>query len=159
MEDEESLKTGTVVRQLTDPVKDEVNDFLEKDRIMLEINVKAVPISNKSSFPPHLSNGVVTTSIVVGSILLSTDNLLRVVQLTVGSRPHLVAHGRLKIDVHGTGDVLSGTRLTEEGVEGIVSSSYGLVTGHLTIGLDAVLEAVKFPAAVTGLDTGLAHMD
>jgi hypothetical protein len=55
--------------------------------------------------------------------------------------------------------VLSGTRLTEEGVEGIVSSSYGLVTGHLTIGLDAVLEAVKFPAAVTGLDTGLAHMD
>jgi hypothetical protein len=25
--------------------------------------------------------------------------------------------------------------------------------------LDAVLKAVKFPAAVSGLDTGLAHMD
>ena len=159
MEDEESLKTGTVVRQLTDPVKDEVNDFLEKDRIMLEINVKAVPISNKSSIPPHLSNGVVTTSIVVGGILLSTDNLLRVVQLTVGSRPHLVAHGGLKIDVHGTGDVLSGTRLTEEGVEGIIAATNGLVGGHLAVGLDSVLEAEQLPAGIADLNTGLAHMD
>jgi hypothetical protein len=29
VEDEETLKTGTVVGQLTDPVKDEVNDFLQ----------------------------------------------------------------------------------------------------------------------------------
>ena len=69
------------------------------------------------------------------------------------------AHGGLEINVHGTRDVLSGASLTEKGVESIVSSSNGLVTWHLAIRLDAVLEAVEFPAAVSGLDTGLAHMD
>lgn len=29
MEDEETLEAGTVVSQLTDPVEDEINDFLE----------------------------------------------------------------------------------------------------------------------------------
>ena len=100
-----------------------------------------------------------TTSVVVGGVLLSTDDLFGMVQLTVGSRPHLVTHGGLEINVHGTRDVLSGASLTEKGVESIVSSSNGLVTWHLTIRLDAVLEAVEFPAAVSGLDTGLAHMD
>ena len=108
---------------------------------------------------PHLSDSVVTTGVVVGSIFLSTDDLLRMVELTVGSGPHFVTNSGLEIDVNGTGNVLSGTSLAEEGVEGIVSSSDGLVTGHLPIGLDAVLKAVKFPAAVSGLDTGLAHMD
>jgi hypothetical protein len=133
VEDEETLKAGTVVSQLTDPVKDEVNNLL--------------------------SNGVVTTGVVVSSILLSTNNLLRVVQLTVRSRPHFVTNGGFKIDVNGTGDVLSSTSFGEEGVEGIITTSHGLVSGHLTIRLNAVLETVKFPAAVTGLDTGLAHMD
>ena len=100
-----------------------------------------------------------TTGIVVSSILLSTNNLLGVVQLPVCSRTDLVTNRGLQINVHGTGDVLPGTSLREEGVEGIISTSNGLVTGHLTIGLDTVLEAVEFPAAVTGLDTGLAHMD
>lgn len=100
-----------------------------------------------------------TTGVVIGGILLSTNDLFGVVQLTVGSRPHLVTHGGLEINVNGTRDVLSGTGLTEKSVEGIVSSSNGLVTWHLAIRLDAVLEAVEFPAAVSGLDTGLAHMD
>lgn len=113
----------------------------------------------KSKVPPYLSNGIVTTGVVVGSILLSTDDLLRVVQLTVGSRPHLVTHGGLEINVHGTGDVLSCASLAEEGVEGVISSADSFVAGHLAIGLDAVLEAVEFPAAVTGLDTGLAHVN
>ena len=38
-----------------------------------------------------------------------------------------------------------------------------IVTGntdsHLTIGLDAVLEAVQLPAGITNLDTGLADVD
>jgi hypothetical protein len=133
MEDEETLKTGTVVSQLADPVKNKINNLL--------------------------SNGVVTTGVVICSILLATNNLFRVVKLTVRSRPHFVTHGGFQIDVHGTGDVLSGTSLGEEGVEGIIAPSHGLVSGHLTIRLDAVFETVEFPAAVTGLDTGLAHMD
>lgn len=41
------------------------------------------------------------------------------------------------------------TGLREEGVESVVTASDGLVRGHLPIGLDAVLEAVKLPASVS----------
>lgn len=41
------------------------------------------------------------------------------------------------------------TRLGEEGVEGVVTTADGLIRGHLTIGLDAMLQAVEFPASVT----------
>lgn len=44
-----------------------------------------------------------------------------------------------KVDEDGTGDVLARTSLREEGVEGVITSSNGLVRGHLTIGLNAVL--------------------
>ena len=108
---------------------------------------------------PHLSNGVMTTGVVVRRILLPADDLLGVVELTVGPGSDLVADGRLQVDVHSAGHVLSGTGLAEEGVEGVVPPSHGLVGGLLTVGLNAVLEAVQFPAAVTGLDTGLAHVD
>jgi len=55
--------------------------------------------------------------------------------------------------------VLPSTGLTEEGVEGIVSSTHGLIGGHLSVRLDAVLQTVKLPTAVTSLDTGLAHVN
>jgi hypothetical protein len=101
----------------------------------------------------------VTTGIVVRSILLSTNNLLGVVELTVGSGTNFITNRGLQIDVHRTRDMLSGTSLAEESVERIVATSYGFVRRHLTIGLDAMLKAVEFPAAVTGLNTGLAHVD
>lgn len=43
------------------------------------------------------------------------------------------------------------TSFREEGVESIIAATDGLVRGHLSIGLDAVLEAVQFPASVTYL--------
>ncbi len=49
--------------------------------------------------------------------------------------------------------------LTEEGVEGVVSTSDCLVTGHLTIRLDSMFQTVQFPAGITNLDSGLADMD
>jgi hypothetical protein len=55
--------------------------------------------------------------------------------------------------------MLAGASLTEEGVERIISDSNTLVVGHQAIRRDTVLEAVKLPAAVSGLDTGLAQMD
>ena len=133
VEDEESLKTGAVVSQLTNPVHGLIDKLLP--------------------------DGVVTASVVVSSILLATDNLLRVVKLTVGSSPHFITHSGLKINIHSTRDVLPRTCLGEESVEGIIASSHGLVRGHLAIGLDAVFKAVEFPAAIAGLDTGLAHVD
>ena len=55
--------------------------------------------------------------------------------------------------------MFAGASLAEEGVEGIISATNGLVRGHLAIRLDAVLQAVQLPAGVAHLDSGLADMD
>ena len=51
------------------------------------------------------------------------------------------------------------TCLGEEGVEGVVAGADGLVGGHLAVGLDAMFEAIKFPARVPDLATGLTDVD
>ena len=64
VEDEEALETGTLVSQLPGAVKHQVNYLL--------------------------ADGVVTTGVVVGGILLTGDQLLRVEQLAVGAGPDLI---------------------------------------------------------------------
>ena len=80
VKDQESLETGAVVCELADSVQDQVDNLL--------------------------SDGVVTTRIVVGRILLSGDELLGVEELSVRSGSDLVDHGWLEIDKDGTWDVL-----------------------------------------------------
>mmetsp|Transcript_6690 Transcript_6690/g.10578 ORF Transcript_6690/g.10578 Transcript_6690/m.10578 type:complete len:279 (+) Transcript_6690:660-1496(+) len=133
VEDHEALETGTVVGQLPDAVEHEVDNLL--------------------------AHGVVATGEVVGGILLAGDELLRVEELAVGSGTDLVDHGGLEVDEDTAGHVLASTSLREEGVEGIVSSADGLVGGHLAVRLDAVLEAEKLPAGISGLATSLADLD
>jgi hypothetical protein len=55
--------------------------------------------------------------------------------------------------------MLASSSFREESVETVISMSNGFITGHLTIWLDAMLKAVKFPTGVAHLDTGLADMD
>ncbi len=55
--------------------------------------------------------------------------------------------------------MLSSSSLTEEGVEGIISTSESLVTGHLSIRLDPMFQAVKLPAGIANLDTSLTNVD
>jgi len=133
VEDEEALETSAVISQLSDSVQDKVDDFL--------------------------SDGVVTTSIVVGGIFLSGDQLFGVEELSVGSGTDFVNDGRFQVHKDGTRDVLSGTSFREEGVEGVVAATDGLVGGHLSVGLDAVFKAIEFPAGISDLDTGLTNMD
>jgi hypothetical protein len=54
--------------------------------------------------------------------------------------------------------MLASTSLAEEGVEAVITSTNGLVAGHLTVGLDTMLQAVQLPAGITDLNTGLANM-
>ena len=113
VEDHESLKTGAVVGELADAVEREVNNLL--------------------------ADGVVATGVVVGGVLLAGDDLLGVVQLTVSASADLVADSGLKINEHGTGDVLASTSLGEEGVEGVVAGSD--VGRGLAVGLDSKKES------------------
>ena len=64
MEEEESLETSALVSQLPCAVKDKVDDLF--------------------------ADGVVSTSVVVGSIFLAGDQLLGVEQLAVGASADLV---------------------------------------------------------------------
>ena len=48
---------------------------------------------------------------------------------------------RLQIDEDGSRHVLASSGLREESVEGVVAAADRLVGGHLTVGLDPVLQA------------------
>jgi len=132
VEDEESLEACALVSEFADAVEDQVYDFL--------------------------SNGVVTTSIVVCGILLTSDKLFWMKQLSVCASADLVNYSGFKIDEDGTGNVLASSGLAEERVEGVVSTPDGLVSWHLTIRLDAVLKAIQLPAGISDLDSGLANV-
>jgi len=133
VEHHEALQTRAVVRQLADAVQRKVDDLL--------------------------ADGVVATGVVVGGVLLARDQLLRVEQLAVGARAHLVHHGGLEVHEHAAGHVLAGARLREERVEGVVATANGLVRRHLAVRLNAVLQAVQLPAGIADLNTGLANVD
>ena len=133
VEEEETLKTGALIGEFSDPVEDQIDEFF--------------------------SDGVVATSVVVGGIFFTGDQLLWVEQLPVGSGPHLVDDSWLQINKDSPWHVFAGTSFREKGVEGVVTTADGLIGRHLTVWLDAVLEAVELPASITDLGTGLTDVD
>mmetsp|Transcript_16815 Transcript_16815/g.21923 ORF Transcript_16815/g.21923 Transcript_16815/m.21923 type:complete len:272 (+) Transcript_16815:632-1447(+) len=133
VEDQKTLQSSTVIGQLTDTVNDGINNLL--------------------------AGGVMTTGVVVGGIFLSVDNLFRVVQRLVDTRTNFITDRGFQISVDGTRNVLSSGSFTKKGVEGIVFLTRGTIRRHFTVGLNAMLQAVKFPALVTNLDTTLAQMN
>ena len=51
---------------------------------------------------PEFTDGVVAAGEVVGGILLTGDQLLRVEELAVGTRADLIDHGRLEVDLRNS---------------------------------------------------------
>ena len=78
---------------------------------------------------------IVATGEVVGSILLATDELLRVEKLTVHASAHLIDHSGFKINEDCTRHILPCASLAEEGGEGIIIVSHSLISGHMAIRL------------------------
>jgi hypothetical protein len=54
--------------------------------------------------------------------------------------------------------MLASAGLREEGVEGIITTSNGLVAGHLAIRLNTVLQAIELPASVANLNSSLTNV-
>ena len=131
VEEKEALQASALVSQLPNPVQNKVNHLL--------------------------ANGVVAPGIVVGSILLAVDELLRMEELAVGSTPGLIYDSGLQINEDSSGDMLPSTSLREEGGEGVIPKS--LVRRHVAIRLNAMLQAVELPAGIANLATGLANVD
>ena len=61
-----------------------------------------------------------------------------------------------QVNEHSSRNVLPAASFTKECVEGIVSTANGLVTGHLTVGLDSMLQTVQFPTPIPNLYACLA---
>jgi len=133
VEDHESLETGTVISELSDSVKCKIDDFL--------------------------TNGIVTSGEVVGSIFFTGDKLFGMEELSVGTSSYFIDDSGFEIKEDGSGDVLAGTSFGEEGVESIITTTDSLVRGHLAIRLNTMFKAEKFPTGVTDLDTGLTNVD
>ena len=132
MEDQETLKTSTLISKLPNSVQNQINYLL--------------------------ANGVVASSIVVSGVLLASHELLRVEQLFVSTSTDFINDGRLKVDKNSPGDMLASSSLGEEGAEGVVTSSR-LVGGKSTIRLQTMLQAVQLPTGIAHLATGLANVD
>jgi len=133
VENQEALKTCALVSQFPNSVQDEANDLL--------------------------ANGVVTSGIVISGIFFACDELLRVEELAVGASANLINDCGFQVYKHCPGHMLASPCLTEEGVEGVVSSPNSLVTWHLAIRLNAMFQAVELPAGIADLDTSLANVD
>jgi len=100
-----------------------------------------------------------TASEIIGCIFLARDKLLRMEELSVSAGADLINNSGLQVNHNATGHMLASTSLAEESVEGIISTTNGLVRGHLTIWLDAMLEAEELPAGVSDLNSGLTDVD
>lgn len=89
-----------------------------------------------------LANGVVTTRIVVGSILLATDELLRVEELAVATGTDLVDRGRVQVDEERTWHMFAAAGLGEESLEGTRVSNVLEIGIRTTVRAEPVLEKV-----------------
>jgi hypothetical protein len=133
VKNEESLKSGTLIGELSDSVEHQVNDLF--------------------------TNGVVTPGVVIGRVFFARDQLFWVEELSVGTGSDLVDNSRLQINKHCSWNVFTGASFREKGVEGVVAASDGFVAWHLSVRLDTVLEAVELPTSVSDLNSGLADVD
>lgn len=55
-------------------------------------------------------------------------------------------------------DMLPGTSLREEGGKGVITA-HELVRRHVSVGLDAMLQAVQLPTGIANLAAGLTDVD
>jgi hypothetical protein len=133
VEDQETLKGLAVVGNTSNSVNDIVNHLL--------------------------SNGVVTTSVVVGGILLATDQQLRMEKVAVFTSSDLVDRRGVEIDEKRSRNMLAAAGLSEEGLERTGVTNIGSIGVRSTVGAEAVLEKVELPSRVTELGTSLAQVE
>jgi len=100
----------------------------------------------------------VTTSIVVGGILLSADQQLGVEQLAVGASADLVDRRGIQVDKDGAGHVFAAAGLGEEGLERAGVGEVLRIGVRTTICLETVLKQVQLPGTVTQLGSRLTYV-
>ena len=85
--------------------------------------------------------------------------MFRAEKLAVSSSSDFINDGGFEIHKYCSWHVFSCSGFREKGVERVISTSNCFVRGHLTIGLNTMFEAVKFPTGITDLAASLADMN
>jgi hypothetical protein len=80
-------------------------------------------------------------------------------QTAVGTSADLIDDVGLEIAVDGSRDIFSLASLGKEGAESLIRVCGFTFFGQVSIRLNTMLEAVKLPARVCNLATGLADVD
>ena len=117
------LETGTLISQFSDSVEDKVDDFL--------------------------TNGVVTSGVVIGGIFFTSDKLFWMEELSVSTSTDFINNSWFQINEDGTWDMFASASFGKESVEWIITTANGLVRWHLTVWLNTVFQAVEFPTGIT----------
>jgi len=148
--EEKSTKTGT--SSTTEGVEDQ--EALER------LAVVGDTADTIHDIVDHLlANGIVATSVVVGSILFAADQHLRVEEGAVAAGADLVDGGGVEIDEERTGDMLAAAGLSEEGLKRARVANVLGVGVRTTISAEAMLQKVELPGRVTQLGTSLADVE
>ena len=66
---------------------------------------------------------------------------------------------RLQIEEDGAGHDLAANGLAEECPKGLVTPADRPIAGHLSVRLDAMLQTIELPTAITDLDASLADVN
>jgi hypothetical protein len=110
--------------------------------------------TSNSSYTLHdvvnhlLADGIMSTSVVVGSILLATDQQLGVEELTIAASSDLIDRGGVQIDEEGSGDIFAIAGFGEEGLERTsIADILGIGIGT-AISAKTVLEQVANKSSV-----------
>lgn len=105
MKDQKSLDSSAQIRQFANSVQGQIDDLL--------------------------ANGVMASSIIVGSVFFAGYQLLGMEQLTVGSGAHFIDHRRLQVDENSSWYMFAGTSFAEERVVWIIATADRLLRWHL----------------------------
>jgi len=80
-------------------------------------------------------------------------------KLSVCSGSDLINDGWFQIKEDASWDVFSSSSLTEESVEGIITTTDSFVRWHLSVWLNSVFKTEQLPASITNLNTSLTNVN
>jgi len=104
------------------------------------------------------TNGIVASCIIIGCILLASDELFRVKKVSIGTSSDLINHSWLQVNKNSSGNMFASTSLSKECCVGVISPHH-LVRRNVTIRLDPMLQAIQFPTGIPNLASSLTNMN
>lgn len=84
---------------------------------------------------------------------------MRCIQKPYDFNQKFTNNGRFQVHENGSRNVSSGAGFAKKRVERIVATAQTFIRRHLTVRLNAVLQAIQFPTGVAHLYAGLADMN